>query len=171
MAQPQTPTASDNAKGSANPHDPFIESIGRLTVNWALAESALDDAIKLIHDNFGGQEIDDEFPVSFKRKIRYFRKAALMDNMTAVRQDMESMADEMIRLADLRKWCVHGVASRSDPLATARLFTKYNYRTGPQLEGRTIALDEIRTVATACHTLGLNLIFFCWVSLEAIPEE
>jgi len=85
-------------------------AIGFVVVNWALAEQSLDFTVETIYSKCAGNTIEKQLPRSFKRKVKFLRKAFLTSVALQVyAEEGTKLLDRMVPLAQQRHDLVHGV--------------------------------------------------------------
>jgi hypothetical protein len=91
--------------------DAYLIEVGRFSVKWSYAETALDVYNLLLHVRYGGDQVDPQLPkTGLKRKIDYFRKVHRQSPAAAPLAEKAMPIIE--RLAQLRDWrhtLIHGL--------------------------------------------------------------
>jgi hypothetical protein len=90
--------------------DAFHAAIGRLTVYWAMIESAIDGLVIDLFHNLGNPRGEKEMPIALARKLRYLRmsKHAVKFPLFDLAQFEKLLAD--VEVAAVRRHdIIHGV--------------------------------------------------------------
>jgi hypothetical protein len=87
----------------------FFAAIGRLTISWAHIEAGIDGAVAIIHQCFGGKQIETDPPrTSLYRKLRYIRKWAKTVPVPIFQESAGVLMGEIEKAAELRHDIIHG---------------------------------------------------------------
>ena len=137
--------------------DPLFAAIGRFSAAWAHAEFGLDGILRTIHEGRVTPRPDDEFPVSFKNKVRYFRATIQADPCDPVRSDYTNLCQELMNRSEMRSRIIHGFLVEIDQGGKRGKFGHFNVSdpTGlPKEHSYTIKQIMTETVSVRQLRLG-----------------
>ncbi|MER9705678.1 hypothetical protein NKJ10_15755 [Mesorhizobium sp. M0204] len=152
----------------------FERAIGKLAINWAAAEHALDHCLSILFYEKGASSLAALLPLNARAKIKFFHKAvkATPELASAIARAGE-LANAALRIVDDRNWCIHGTASMiggtlyDQPLNLSR----FERPAMEFLESREITMDTIRETTGKCGHLALAMMVFTIRHLGILSEE
>ncbi|RWB60447.1 hypothetical protein [Mesorhizobium sp.] len=146
-------------------------AIGLLTVCWASAEYALDFIIRCVHERYGGSQIREAPPVSFKGKPPYLREAfANHPDLAGYLPQLNEFLEEAWQIAEQRHWCIHGsIDLRAD--ASTFPISKIIHGKEHRQDTREFTARQIELLAGRASALSVNLIFFGIQTVRLMPKE
>jgi hypothetical protein len=137
----------------------MFESIGRLTVAWALLESALDVLIVQIH-SLGGREIEPNPPWALKRKLQYVRRCFKdIAILASYAHEAVAVANEIGSASKLRHDIVHGTAQEHPEGATQIAMVRFLRLVEPtELKHCELSAPQILSAARHANQLGARVL-------------
>lgn len=146
-------------------------SIGHLAVNWASAEFALDQIIRCVHMDYGGDKIEPATPQPFNRKPPYLRKAyAANSDLTRFIPRLEELLAETSQLAEQRHWCIHGYIMAVD-VAGKFPMGRMKHGVEPKSQHRKFSAKQIDRLSIRCLQLFLDILMFGIESVRIIEHD
>jgi nucleotidyltransferase/DNA polymerase involved in DNA repair len=123
----------------------LYKAIGKLVVNWAHVDRALDFWISVIYHDVGGKNVENKLPHGFDRKKRFLRRCfRQIEALRPFSEDALSYIDAAEHYSNTRHFVVHGALSGYD--ATDHAFTFLNLR--PNEDKSRHKLSALRITAT-----------------------
>jgi hypothetical protein len=122
----------------------LYKAVGKLIVNWAHVDRALDFWITVIYHDVGGKNVDDKLPYGFDRKKKFLRRCfKQIEPLSHFSEDAIAYIEAAQHYSNTRHFIIHGTLSGYD--ATDRAFTFLNLKPN---ETKTIhKLSQLRITA------------------------
>jgi len=152
--------------------DQFHAAIGRLTVYWAVIESAMDAMILDIFHHLGNPPGETAIPIAFKNKLRYLKRSRSVISFPlfdATRWD--ELLAEAKTSAVARQNIIHGVLVKYSHTKGSGFFVRRQPGTGVPNPGIKLTIAGIRREALTAMSLAIGLTAFAVLFHDEVSRQ
>jgi hypothetical protein len=158
--------------------NPIYNTVGRLATQWSMMEVSLEALATVLHQYYGGKDLERALPHRFGQRIRFVRKC--LESPPAILAPFKGLLlaalERLSNLADYRHDIIHGYVSKYDDVKNELTFSSVKTRPGkgkPLLKKRKITPAKMLTIGNEAARIGLLLVpvIFDLLANSELAEE
>lgn len=109
--------------------DALFRAVGSVVVLWGQAEHSLDMIVAILHQGFGGKQIEKRIPQLLSPKLEYLSKClSKIPSLAKFQSEGESLISNFRKLSEKRHDLVHGAIASLSLQDGAFIFTKLDIK-------------------------------------------